>query len=163
MRELQPTMTGELVPITITVNGTPFQLDVAPYLTLLELLRDQLDLTGSKRCCGEGECGACTVILDGHAVNSCLILAAEADGAHLETVEAVAETETGIRLRQAMLDEGAVQCGFCTPGMVVAAYYLLQHNPHPSVDAIREGLSGNLCRCTGYTRITKAVARVAES
>lgn len=156
-------MTGELVPISITVNGTSHRLDVPPYLTLLDLLRDEFDLTGSKRCCGEGECGACTVLLNGQAVNSCLILAAEADGADLTTVEAVAGTETGERLRQAMLDEGAVQCGFCTPGMVVAAYYLLQQNPRPTVDEVREGLSGNLCRCTGYTRIVQAVRQVAQS
>lgn len=145
------------VTISITVNGALHTIEIPAHLTLLELLRDELNLTGSKRCCGEGECGACTVIMDGEAVNSCLILAAEADGTEVTTVEGISATAAGARLQQSFLDEGAVQCGFCTPGMVVAAHYLLMNNPDPNAEEIREGLSGNLCRCTGYGRIENAV------
>ncbi len=149
------------VSISISVNGDNYRLDVPPYLTLLELLRDRLDLTGSKRCCGEGECGACTVLMDGHAVNSCLILAAEVNGSEFLTVEGLSGTRTGARLQQAFLDEGSVQCGFCTPGMLMAAEYVLMNNPEPTPEEVREGLSGNLCRCTGYARIVDAVRGVA--
>jgi aerobic carbon-monoxide dehydrogenase small subunit len=143
--------------VSITVNGEVHKVEIPAHLTLLELLRDELNLTGSKRCCNEGECGACTVIMNGEAVNSCLILAAEADGAEVTTVEGISATTAGARLQQSFLDEGAVQCGFCTPGMVVAAHYLLMNNPDPDAEEIREGLSGNLCRCTGYGRIVDAV------
>ncbi|TVQ35066.1 MAG: (2Fe-2S)-binding protein [Spirochaetaceae bacterium] len=154
-------MAGQLIPITLTVNGTTCRSEVPPHLTLLEFLRDTLNLTGSKRCCGEGECGACTAIMNGEAVNTCLILAAEADGSDLITVEGLSAMPYGARLQQTFLDQGAVQCGFCTPGMVVAAQYLLMNNPDPTPDEIREGLSGNLCRCTGYARIVEAVMGAA--
>jgi carbon-monoxide dehydrogenase small subunit len=127
------------------------------------MLRGRLDLTGTKKCCGEGECGACTVILNGRAVNSCIILAAEADGGEVLTVEGLSEDGKPGVLQQAFLDKGAVQCGFCTPGMIMAAHYLLMHNRNPSEEEIREGLSGNLCRCTGYGNIVEAVQAAAEA
>ena len=154
-------MSGQRVCISITVNAERRQLEVDPYETLLELLRDRLDLTGTKKCCGEGECGACTVIMNGRAVNSCIILAAEADGADVLTIEGLSEGGRPNKLQQAFLDAGAVQCGFCTPGMIMAAHYLLMNNPHPTEEEIREGLSGNLCRCTGYGRIVEAVRAAA--
>lgn len=149
--------------ISITVNRERRRVEVEPYETLLELLRDRLDLTGTKRCCGEGECGACSVIMDGRIVNSCIILAAEADGSDVLTIEGLSEDGKPSTLQQAFLDSGAVQCGFCTPGMIMAAHYLLLNNPHPTEEEIREGLSGNLCRCTGYNRIIQAVQAAAEA
>jgi len=128
---------------------------------LLQVLRYDLGLTGSKKCCGEGECGACTVILDGRAVNSCLMLAAEADGSNIVTVEGLERDGQLSAVQRAFLDRGGVQCGFCTPGMIMAAEYLLMNNPHPSEEEIREGLSGNLCRCTGYQGIVEAVQEAA--
>ena len=154
-------MSENTIAINVTVNGQPYGLEVEAYETLLEMLRDRLDLTGTKKCCGEGECGACTVILDGQAVNSCIILAAEADGAKVLTIEGLAEEGKAGALQQAFLDKGAVQCGFCTPGMIMAAHYLLMNNPDPTEDEIKEGLSGNLCRCTGYGRIVDAVQAAA--
>lgn len=148
--------------IDITVNGVPHTVVTEPHTSLLELLRDRFDLTGTKKCCGEGECGACTVIMDGRSVNSCLILAAEADGSEITTVESLAVEGKPGSIQTAFLDTGAVQCGFCTPGMVMSAHYLLMKNPHPTVDEIKEGMSGNLCRCTGYGRIIQAVQLAAE-
>ena len=156
-------MSERRIRISITVNGECRQAEVEPYETLLELLRDRLDLTGTKRCCGEGECGACSVIMDGRIVNSCIILAAEADGSDVLTIEGLSEDGKPSALQQAFLDSGAVQCGFCTPGMIMAAHYLLLDNPHPTEQEIREGLSGNLCRCTGYNRIIEAVQAAAEA
>jgi carbon-monoxide dehydrogenase small subunit len=156
-------MSGNRIMIRVTVNGQPHRVEVEPHETLLEMLRGRLDLTGTKKCCGEGECGACTVILDGRLVNSCIILAAEADGGEVLTIEGLAaEGKPGV-LQQAFLDKGAVQCGFCTPGMIMAAHYLLENNPHPTEEEIREGLSGNLCRCTGYGKIVEAVRAAAEA
>jgi len=155
-------MPEKKIQISITVNGERHDLEVAAHETLLQLLRDQLDLTGTKKCCGEGECGACTVIMDGHTVNSCIILAAEADGSEVLTIEGVSEKGKPSALQTAFLDKGAVQCGFCTPGMIMAAHYLLMNNPNPTVDEIKEGLAGNLCRCTGYKKIVEAVRTVAE-
>ncbi len=154
-------MSENTIAINVTVNGQPYGLEVEAYETLLEMLRDRLDLTGTKKCCGEGECGACTVILDGQAVNSCIILAAEADGTKVLTIEGLAKEGKAGALQQAFLDKGAVQCGFCTPGMIMAAHYLLMNNPDPTKDEIKEGLSGNLCRCTGYGRIVDAVQAAA--
>jgi carbon-monoxide dehydrogenase small subunit len=156
-------MSDQRIRISITVNREHHQLEVAPHETLLELLRDRLDLTGTKKCCGEGECGACTVIMDGRAVNSCIILAAEADGSEVMTIEGLSEDGKPNALQQAFLDSGAVQCGFCTPGMIMAAHYLLLNNPHPTEEDIREGLSGNLCRCTGYGAIVEAVRAAARA
>lgn len=144
--------------ITLTVNGTPRTLDVEAHRTLLEALRDQLNLTGTKECCAEGECGACTVLLKGRAVNACLVLAVECDGDDVVTIEGIAAGGRLDAVQQAFVDSGAVQCGFCIPGMIVAARYLLSTNPHPSEDEIKEGLAGNLCRCAGYSRIIAAVA-----
>ena len=155
-------MPEKTIQIFITVNGERHELEVAPHETLLQLLRDQLDLTGTKKCCGEGECGACTVIMDGRGVNSCIILAAEADGSEVLTIEGLSKEGKPGALQTAFLDKGAVQCGFCTPGMIMAAHYLLMYNPNPTVDEIREGLAGNLCRCTGYEKIVEAVRSVSE-
>ena len=145
--------------ITITVNGMPRTLDVEVHRTLLEALRDQLNLTGTKECCAEGECGACTVLLKGRAVNACLVLAVECDGETVVTIEGLGAGGQLDAVQQAFVDSGAVQCGFCIPGMIVAARYLLSANPHPSEDEIKEGLAGNLCRCGGYSRIVNAVRR----
>jgi len=148
-------------PISLTVNGRALSLRVAPHHTLLAVLRDQLDLTGAKECCAEGECGACTVLVDGEAVNSCLVLAVEMDGRQVTTIEGLAEGERLDPLQQAFLDTGAVQCGFCTPGMVMVGKYLLASKPNLTLAEIQDGMSGNLCRCGGYNRIVQAVASVA--
>jgi aerobic carbon-monoxide dehydrogenase small subunit len=148
--------------ITFTVNGTARSLDCDVHHTLLDVLRDGLSLTGTKECCAEGECGACTVLLNGRAVNSCLVLAAECDGEDVQTIEGLARNGRLDALQQAFVASGAVQCGFCIPGMIVAARYLLSINPHPSEEEVRQGLSGNLCRCAGYSRIVSAVLLAAE-
>jgi aerobic-type carbon monoxide dehydrogenase small subunit (CoxS/CutS family) len=149
--------------INLTVNGQAYALNVAPYHTLLKVLHDQLDLTGTKECCAEGECGACTVLVDGRAVNSCLMLAIEADGCEVVTIEGLASEERLDPLQEAFIEQGAVQCGYCTPGMIMAARYLLMKHPKPTLDQIEEGLAGNLCRCTGYKRITQAVLAASEA
>jgi aerobic carbon-monoxide dehydrogenase small subunit len=145
------------IPIHITVNGGDRDLEVAPNTTLLDSLRDNLHLTGTKECCDLGECGACTVLVDGRSVNSCLMLAVEADASEITTIEGLAEDGRLSPLQDAFLAEGAVQCGFCIPGQVMAGQYLLQRNPHPTLAEVREGLSGNLCRCGGYMQICEAV------
>ena len=150
------------VPIEVTVNGRHRALDVAPNHTLLDVLRDDLQLTGTKECCLVGECGACTVSLDGRIVDSCLVLAVEADGAEVTTVEGLAPEGRLSPLQEAFLDHGGVQCGFCIPGQVMAARDLLARNPHPTVAQIQEGLAGNLCRCACYQQITDAVLATAE-
>ena len=156
-------MARDTLPISLTVNGRSHTLDVHPHHTLLEILRDRIGLTGSKECCAEGECGACTVMLDGRAVTCCLVLGAEAAGADVVTIEGIARDGALDSIQQAFLDTGAVQCGFCIPGMIVAARYLLMTNPHPTPAEIKEGLAGNLCRCGGYSRIVAAVAAAAEA
>ena len=148
--------------VGFTVNGVPCQIDVAAHHSLLDVIRDQLTLTGTKECCTEGECGACTVLVNGRAVNSCLVLAVECDGEAVTTIEGLAGNGTLDPLQQAFIDMGAVQCGFCIPGMIVAARYLLSRNPSPSEEEIKEGLAGNLCRCAGYSRIIGAVALAAR-
>jgi carbon-monoxide dehydrogenase small subunit len=154
-------MTGTKHAVTFGINGKTRTIAVSPEITLLDTLRWQLDLTGTKKCCAEGECGACTVLLNGRAVNSCLVLAIELDGATVITIEALdAEGELS-RIQDAFLSEGAVQCGFCIPGMVMAAHALLSANPRPSEAEVREGLSGNLCRCAGYPQILRAVLAAA--
>lgn len=162
-------------PITLTINGSSESLTVPANLTLLQLLRDSLALTGTKNGCSAGECGACTVLLNGEPVNACMVLAVEADGAEVVTVEGLTmkgkdgeiarqgDRETLHPLQEAFVDEGAVQCGFCTPGMLMSAYALLQRNPSPTEDDIRTALVGNLCRCTGYTRIVRAIQKVAKT
>ncbi|MBN1991175.1 MAG: (2Fe-2S)-binding protein [Anaerolineae bacterium] len=149
--------------IIVTVNGVKEWLDVPANMTLLQMLRDELALTGTKNGCAAGECGACTVLLNGEPVNSCLVLAVEADGAEIVTVEGLARDEQLDVIQQAFVDEGGVQCGFCTPGMLISARALLDRHPHPSEEEIREALLGNLCRCTGYTRIVWAVQKAARS
>ena len=149
--------------VTMTVNGTPRTLEVQTHRTLLEALRDHLNLTGTKECCAEGECGACTVLLNGRAVNACLVLAVECDGEMVVTIERLSAGGRLDAVQQAFVDSGAVQCGFCIPGMIVAASYLLSTNPQPTDDEIKEGLAGNLCRCAGYSRILGAVAMAAGS
>ena len=152
---------SDRLPIELTVNGRRRAIGVAPHQTLLEVLRDDLDLTGTKECCLVGECGACTVRLDGRIVDSCLVLAVEADGAEVTTIEGLAAPGGLSPLQAAFLDKGAVQCGFCIPGQVMAADDLLRRNPHPSVPEIQEGLAGNLCRCACYEQITEAVLDAA--
>jgi carbon-monoxide dehydrogenase small subunit len=144
----------------LTVNGTTHTVETWPMMRLLDVLREDLALTGTKEGCGEGECGACSVILDGRLVNSCLVPALQADGARITTIEGVATPELHA-LQQAFVECGGAQCGICTPGMIVASYSLLQQNPHPTEEEIRNGLAGNLCRCTGYMRIFEAVRQGA--
>ncbi len=147
--------------ITIAVNGQEHRLTVESHRTLLQVLRDELGLTGTKDGCGEGDCGACTVLLDGQPVNSCLVLAPQADGHQIVTVEGL-RLDGPHPLQQAFVEEGAVQCGFCTPGLLMAAKALLDRNPHPSEEEIKRALSGNLCRCTGYVKVIKAVLKAAH-
>ncbi len=149
------------LPIELTVNGRRRALDVAVHHTLLEVLRDDLQLTGTKECCLVGECGACTVQLNGRIVDSCLVLAVEADGGEVTTAEGLAPEGRLSPLQEAFLDKGAIQCGFCIPGQVMAADDLLRRNPHPTVPEIAEGLAGNLCRCACYEQITEAVLAAA--
>jgi len=150
------------IAIVLTVNGRRRELDVAAQRTLLEVLRDDLRLTGAKECCLVGECGACTVILDGRTVDACLVLAVEADGAEVTTVEGLAPAGRLTALQEAFLDHGAVQCGFCIPGQVVAAHALLAANPDPTLEEVQEGLAGNLCRCGCYWQISEAVLATAR-
>jgi carbon-monoxide dehydrogenase small subunit len=154
------TPTEDLQTVTLTVNGSERTVAVPATRTLLDGLRDEVGLPGTKSCCAEGECGACTVLLDGKAVNSCLVLCVEAEGHEVTTVEGL--SDGGLTdLQQEFLNAGAVQCGFCIPGQVVSAEYLLRSNPSPSEPEIREALSGNLCRCAGYQRIVRAVQATA--
>ncbi len=148
--------------VRFVVNGRTVERETDAGTRLLDLLREGLGLTGTKEGCGEGECGACTVLLDGRAVNSCLVLAPQVDGKEVVTVEGLAQGEKLHPIQQAFVDEGAVQCGFCTPGFIMATYALLRENPDPSDDEIRSALEGNLCRCTGYTKIVQAVRRAAK-
>jgi len=154
-------MEAQTVPVTMSVNGRSYSLQVPSHHTLLQVLRERLGLTGTKECCSLGECGACTVIVNGRSVNSCLMLAAEADGCAVTTIEGLAHGGQLNALQEAFLEAGAVQCGFCIPGMVMAAQDLLNHTPHPTVEQIKEGLAGNLCRCGGYARIIEAVHAAA--
>jgi carbon-monoxide dehydrogenase small subunit len=148
--------------INLTVNGKPYQIAVTPSRTLLELIREDLGLTGAKEGCGQGECGACTVIMDYKTVNSCLVLAAEADGKTITTIEGLADGDRLHPVQQAFADNGGLQCGFCTPGMILSAKVLLDENPHPTDDDIRKGIAGNFCRCTGYAKIFTSIKAAAE-
>lgn len=148
--------------ITLTVNGRPEYVEVPGHLTLLQLLRDGLALTGTKNGCEAGECGACTVLVDGEPINACLMLAVEAEGREILTVEGLAPEGQLTPLQKAFIDRNAVQCGFCTPGMLISAHGLLERTPHPTAEQITEALLGNLCRCTGYVRIIQAVEDAAQ-
>jgi carbon-monoxide dehydrogenase small subunit len=143
--------------ITLTINGETESADVPSNLTLLQMLREKLALTGTKNGCAAGECGACTVMLDGEPVNSCMVLAVECDGTSVITVEGLADDGRLDPVQEAIVEQGGVQCGFCTPGILISARALLNRNPHPGDAEIREALVGNLCRCTGYLRIIEAV------
>jgi aerobic carbon-monoxide dehydrogenase small subunit len=149
--------------IQLTINGQPVEAAVDPNRTLLQLLREDLGLTGTKHGCGLGDCGACTVILDGRPVNSCLVLAIQANGSEVLTIEGLAENGKLHPIQQSFVDKGAIQCGFCTPGMILSAKALLDANPKPTEHDIRMALSGNLCRCTGYQKIVDAVEEAAEA
>ena len=150
----------DLQAVTVTVKGSRRTVAVPTHRTLLDALRDEAGLPGTKSCCAEGECGACTVLLDGRAVNSCLVLCVETDGHEITTVEGLAQDGLS-DLQEEFLNAGAVQCGFCIPGQVVSAEYLLRTNPAPDEMQIREAMSGNLCRCAGYQRIVRAVQATA--
>jgi aerobic carbon-monoxide dehydrogenase small subunit len=148
--------------ITLQVNGDRREVAVAPWRTLNEVLREDLGLTGTKHGCGDGDCGACTVLLDGRSVLSCLTLAVSADGCDIRTVEGLAQGREQLHpLQEAFIKGGAIQCGYCTPGMELSAYYLLSRNRHPTEADIRAGLAGNLCRCTGYAKIVAAIQEAA--
>jgi aerobic-type carbon monoxide dehydrogenase small subunit (CoxS/CutS family) len=149
--------------ISCRVNGITVQKEIRSELRLIDFLRENLQLTGVKEGCGEGECGACTVLLNGNPINSCLVLAVQAEGADILTIEGLAAKGELSRLQQAFIDYGAVQCGFCTPGMILSAKALLDKNPHPTEEEIRRAISGNLCRCTGYQAIVDAVQAVSSN
>jgi carbon-monoxide dehydrogenase small subunit len=148
--------------ITLTVNGVERELAIEPNRTLVDVLRYDLELTGTKKGCDVGECGSCTVILNGKPVNSCLVLAIQANGAEILTIEGLKPPQGLHPLQQAFVDKGAIQCGFCTPGMILSASNLLKQKPNPTEVEIRTALSGNLCRCTGYQKIVEAVQSVAK-
>ena len=151
-----------MMDIKMIVNQKPYTLNVDPSERLLDVLRNRLGLMGTKEGCGEGECGACTVIIDGKTVNSCLVLAAQADECEITTIEGVGNRRSPHPIQKAFVEVGAVQCGFCTPGMVLSAKALLDKNSHPSDDEIAVAMSGNLCRCTGYDKILCAVKQATE-
>ena len=148
--------------ISLVVNGDPKTVQVYPMERLLDVLRQQLQLTGTKEGCGEGECGSCSVLMDGMLVNSCLIPILQAQGSSIVTIEGIAAGDTLHILQETFLEHGGAQCGICTPGMILAAAHLLNGNPEPTLEEIREGLSGNLCRCTGYSQIIEAVAEASR-
>ena len=149
--------------ISLKVNGQTREITVEPSWTLLETVREQLRLTGAKEGCGTGDCGACSMLVDGRLITSCLMLAVQANGAEVTTIEGLATNGTLHPVQAAFVEKGGVQCGFCTPGMVMAAASLLERNPSPTLKEVREGLAGNLCRCTGYAKIYESVLAAAES
>jgi carbon-monoxide dehydrogenase small subunit len=146
----------------LKVNGQEYEIFIKPKTTLIDLLRNELGLTGTNKGCGSGDCGACTVIMNGRAVNSCLVFALDADSSEITTIEGLAREEDLDPLQQAFIDEGAVQCGFCTPGMILVAKDFLAKNPNPTEEDYKTAISGNLCRCTGYTKIVKAIEKVSK-
>ncbi len=149
-------------PLQLTVNGRQKQLLVAPYYSLLDTLRDELQLTGTKKGCDEGDCGACTVFLDGKPVTSCLVLALSAQDAEVTTIEGLGSVESLHPVQQAFIERGGLQCGYCTPGLIMAAAGLLQETPQPSEEEVKFAIGGNLCRCTGYTKVIEAIMLAAE-
>jgi len=149
--------------IRFILNGEPVQMEIEPHLTLLQLLREKLELIGTKEGCGMGECGACTVLLDGKTVNSCIFPAMEVDGKSVTTIEGLIDAQGNLHpIQKAFIEYGAIQCGFCTPGMVLSAKALLDENPKPTEDEIRNGIAGNLCRCTGYIQIVQAIKAASD-
>ncbi len=151
------------VSITLRVNGRSYEVQTEPHRTLLDVVREDLRLTGAKEGCSTGECGACSMIVNGRLITSCLMLAPEANGADIVTIEGLAQDGQLHPLQQAFIDHGAVQCGFCIPAMILAGKALLDVNPHPTEAEIRRAIAGNLCRCTGYAKIVEAIAAVAEA
>jgi carbon-monoxide dehydrogenase small subunit len=148
--------------IRLTVNGTLYEVEVKPHSLLLDVLRTNLDLTGTKSGCGTGDCGACTVLMDGKPVNSCLVLALEAEGKEIITIEGLEKDGKLHPIQESFIKNGAIQCGFCTPGMVLTAKAFLDENPNPSEEEIKHAISGNLCRCTGYIKIIKAISEASK-
>ncbi len=151
-----------MIDVSFTVNGRKVTVNTSPTRTLLDILREDLGLTGTKEGCAKGECGACTVIMDGKAVTSCLVMAVQLDGREILTVEGLSGDRIGKALQDAFVEAGAVQCGYCIPGFLMSARALLAENPKPRLEEIKEGLSGNICRCTGYVKIFDAVALAAR-
>jgi carbon-monoxide dehydrogenase small subunit len=151
----------ERISIRLVVNGARSDITIRPSATLLEVLREDLGLTGTKEGCGVGECGACTVLMEGEPVNACLVLAVEADGKHVETIEGLSDGDVLHPIQQAFVEMGGMQCGFCTPGMILSAKALLDENKSPDEEEIRKALEGNFCRCTGYTKIIASVREAA--
>ena len=151
-----------MISITLNVNGNEYKVEVAPYHSLCDVLRDKLDFTEVKNSCNQGECGACTVLVDSKAVSSCLMLAAQAEGKKIVTIRGLSKNGELHPLQKKFIEYGAVQCGYCTPGMILAAKALLDENPHPSEDEVRIAISGNICRCTGYQQIVEAIMAAAD-
>ena len=149
--------------IKFLLNGQHHELEVKPWRTLLEMIREDLKLTGTKEGCGHGECGSCTVIMGGKTVNSCLVPAVEADGQEIVTIEGLADGDKLHPVQQAFVDQAGMQCGFCTPGMIISAKALLDKTPDPSEETIREAMAGNFCRCTGYTKIIESIGAAAKA
>jgi carbon-monoxide dehydrogenase small subunit len=148
--------------LKMKVNGEEVEVAVKPTWTLLRVLREELGLTGTKKGCEQGDCGSCTIILDGRAVNACLVLALQAQSKEIETIEGMGTPDRLHPLQESFIKNGAVQCGFCTPGMLMSASAMLRENPSPNLQEIKRGISGNLCRCTGYTKILKAIQEVSK-
>lgn len=145
------------------INGTEVSIQTYPMARLLDVLREELKLTGTKEGCGEGECGACTVLIDGEIINSCLVPVIQCEGANIKTIEGIADKENLSSVQECFIKYGGAQCGICTPGMVIAAVSLLEKNPDPTIEEIRNGLAGNLCRCTGYMKIFESVVQAVQS
>ena len=160
--DLDASVRQRRMELSFIVNGESVNLDVPPFATLLDVLRNDLELTGTKLGCGEGECGACSVLLDDKVVNACLVLALECAGLEVVTIEGLAARGELDPIQQAFVDSGAIQCGFCTPGMIMTARAILKANPSPTEDEVKRGLEGNLCRCTGYRKIIDAVLSLAD-
>ena len=152
----------EMRKITFVLNGKQYELMIKPWRTLLELIREDLNLTGTKEGCGQGECGSCTVIMNGKTVNSCLVPAVETDGQEILTIEGLSDNDRLHPIQEAFVSHSGMQCGFCTPGMIMSAKALLDSNPAPTEAEIRESISGNFCRCTGYTKIIESISAAAD-
>ncbi len=150
-------------PLNLTINGEPYAVHVEPYCSLLDMLRDQLQLTGTKKGCDEGDCGACTVLMDGKTVTACMVLALETRDRDITTVEGLRQGNTLHPVQAAFVEYGGVQCGFCTPGLIMSAVGLLQENPAPTEEEVRFGIGGNLCRCTGYSKVVQAILKAADT